>query len=336
MTRAKQVLVLVLLLAIGFGAVWAVAKYRATPPPSGEAYHSVSDWPTSQNNVKIGQVSGVAVDSTGNVFVFQRADKVWEGEELALETISASTILVLDNQTGTLIDQWGADLFVMPHGLTIDQGDNLWLTDVGLHQVFKFDRAGNLLMALGERGVAGDDETHFNMPTDVAVAEDGSFFVSDGYGNSRIVKFSAEGKYLTSWGDQGTEPRQFNIPHSIAIDSQGIIYVADRGNARLQLFDENGQFITEWKDDSFGRPWAVRISNSGNIYIVDGGDQSQFWPNRARILKLDSEGNLLASFGSFGDAPGQFIWPHAIAVGLDEVLYVGEVSTGMRVQKFTR
>lgn len=334
--RAKQVLAVVLLLAMGYGAVWAVAKYRATPRPSGEAYHPVSDWPTAQNNIKIGQVSGVAVDSTGDVFIFQRADKVWEGEALTLDTISASTVLVLDSQTGTLIDHWGADTFVMPHGLTIDADDNLWLTDVGLHQVFKFDRAGNLLMTLGERGVAGNDETHFNMPSDVAVAEDGSFFVSDGYGNSRIVKFSAEGNYLASWGSKGTEPGQFDVPHSIAIDSKGILYVADRGNARLQLFDDNGQFITEWKGSTIGRPWAVRISQTGNIYVVDGGDQSQFWPDRARVLKLDSEGNLLSSFGSFGDAPGQFIWPHAIAVGLDEALYVGEVSTGMRVQKFTR
>ena len=336
MKLAKQILALFLLLAMGYGAVWAVAKYRATPPPRGDAYHLVSDWPASQNKIRIGQVSGVAVDSTGSVFVFQRAEKVWEGEKLELETISASTVLVLDGETGALIDQWGADLFVMPHGLTIDVDDNLWLTDVGLHQVFKFDRAGNLLISLGERGLAGNDATHFNMPTDVAVAEDGSIFVSDGYGNSRIVKFSSEGKYLTSWGDRGTEPGQFDVPHSVAIDSKGIVYVADRGNARLQLFDENGQFITEWKDASLGRPWAVRISDSGNILIVDGGDQSQFWTDRARILKLDSDGNLLAAFGSFGDAPGQFIWPHAIAVGLDEVLYVGEVSTGMRVQKFTR
>jgi len=336
MKYAKQVVALLLLLAIGYGTVWTIAKYRATPPASGELYHAVSDWPVSQNNIKIGQVSGVAVDSSGNVFVFQRADKVWEGEALTLETISAATVLILDSQTGSVINKWGADMFVMPHGLTIDADDNLWLTDVGLHQVFKFDRAGNLLMTLGERGVAGNDETHFNMPTDVAVAKDGSFFVSDGYGNSRIVKFSSEGKYLMSWGDKGNGSGQFDIPHSIAIDSKGILYVADRGNARLQLFNENGQFIAEWKASYLGRPWAVRISHTGNIYVVDGGDQSQFWPDRARILKLDLEGNLLAAFGSFGNAPGQFIWPHAIAVGLDEALYVGEVSTGMRVQKFTK
>jgi peptidylamidoglycolate lyase len=281
-------------------------------------------------------VSGIGVDSGGNVFVFHRADRIWDGEELALDTIPSATLFVLDAETGTLVDQWGADLFVMPHGLTIDHEDNLWLTDVGLHQIYKFDRAGNLLMSWGERGVAGEDSSHFNMPTDVAVAPDGSFYVSDGYRNSRIIKFSSEGDYITSWGTYGTENSQFDVPHSIALDSQGRVYVADRGNARLQIFDETGQFIAEWKDRSLGRPWAVRIGPMGNVFVVDGGDQSQFWPDRARVLKLDSDGQILAAFGSYGEAPGQFIWPHTIAIGSNEELYIGEVARGMRIQKFTR
>ena len=161
--------------------------------------------------------------------------------------------------------------------------------------------------------------------------------VSDGYGNSRIVKFSSDGNYLTSWGSKGTEPGQFDVPHSIALDAQGRVYVADRGNARLQIFDENGQFITEWKSVSLrADPGQCEFNAEGNLFLIDGGDQSQFWPDRARILKLDSEGKILASFGSYGEAPGQFIWPHAIAVGPDDALYIGEVSTGMRIQKFTK
>ena len=284
----------------------------------------------------IGQVSGVDVDSNGDIFVFHRAERVWEGEELTLELIPSPTIFILDDETGNLIESWGADMFVMPHSLTIDKDDNVWLTDVGLHQVFKFDRTGNLLMVIGERGVAGEDATHFNMPTDVAVAPDGSFYVSDGYGNSRIVKFSPDGTYLTSWGSKGTAPGQFDVPHSITLDPQGRVYVADRGNARLQIFDGAGKFITEWKSASLGRPWAVRINEAGNVFIIDGGDQPEFWPDRARILKLDSEGNILASFGSYGEAPGQFIWPHTIAIGPDDTLYIGEVATGMRIQKFTK
>jgi peptidylamidoglycolate lyase len=191
-------------------------------------------------------------------------------------------------------------------------------------------------MAIGERGISGDDNYHFNMPTDVAIAADGSFYVSDGYGNSRVVKFSADGNYLNSWGTYGTGPGQFNTPHSIALDSEGQVYVADRGNARVQIFGEDGKFINEWKNKSMGRPWALRFDNSGNLFLVDGGDQSTFWPDRARILKLDPEGNILASFGSYGDSPGQFIWPHTIAVGSNNAIYVGEVATGMRIQKFIK
>ena len=331
-----RILTVFLFLAIGFGLTWVAAKYIATPPPTGVAYRPVPEWPRLPEGIVLGQVSGVDVDSRGDVFVFHRAERVWEGEEIALEPIPSLTLLILDAESGALLDSWGADTFVMPHGLTIDPEDNLWLTDVGLNQVFKFDRAGNLLMALGERGVPGDDSAHFNMPTDVAVAPDGSFYVSDGYRNSRILKFSPAGDYITGWGSYGTGPGEFDVPHSIALDSQGQVYVADRGNARLQIFDPDGKFLTEWKGKSLGRPWAVRISTSGDLFIIDGGDQAEFWPDRARILKLDPKGKILATFGSYGDAPGQFVWPHAIALSPDDTLYVGEVATGMRIQKFTK
>jgi peptidylamidoglycolate lyase len=316
--------------------VWTITRYWDSPPPGGEAYRFVPGWPRLPEGIHLGQVSGIDVDSKGNVFVFHRAERFWDGEELELDLIPSPTIFILNDETGDLIEWWGADMFVMPHGLTIDNQDNVWLTDVGLHQVFKFDPDGNLLMTLGERGVAGEDTNHFHMPTDVAIAPDGSFYVSDGYGNSRVIQFSAEGDYITSWGNKGTEPGQFDVPHSIALDSQGLVYVADRGNARIQIFDETGQFIKEWKRSSLGRPWAMRIDGRGNIFVVDGGDQNEFWPDRARILKLASEGQILASFGSYGKAPGQFIWPHTIAIGPEGALYVGEVATGMRIQKFMK
>lgn len=326
----------ILLFAVGFGAAWITAKYRASPPASGEAYHLVPNWPQLPDGLILGQVAGVDVASNGNVFVFHRAERVWNGEEIELEFIASPTMLVLDSKTGEVIEQWGAEMFVMPHGLTIDHEDYLWLTDVGLHQVFKFDAKGNLLMTLGERGVAGDDASHFNMPTDVAIAPNGSFYVSDGYVNSRVTKFSSDGQFIMRWGARGMGAGQFDVPHSIALDAQGLVYVADRGNARIQIFDETGRFIKEWKDSSLGRPWAVRINETGEIFIVDGGDQNEYWPDRARILKLDSQGNILASFGSYGRKPGQFIWPHTIAIDSDGALYVGEVATGMRIQKFTK
>jgi len=326
----------IVLLAMSFGLTWVIAKNRASPPPSGEAYHLVPDWPQLPNGLILGQVAAVDVDSNNRVFVFHRAERIWNGEEIKLEFIASPTVLVLDSKTGKVIEQWGAETFVMPHGLTIDTEDNVWLTDVGLHQVFKFDHTGNLLMALGERGVPGEDSAHFNMPTDVAIAPDGSFYVSDGYLNSRVTEFSPKGKYSSSWGMKGNSPGQFDVPHNIALDAQGYVYVGDRGNARIQIFDESGQFIKEWKGSSLGRPWAVRIDPSGNIFVVDGGDQNEFWPDRARILKMNSEGQIIASFGSYGKAAGQFIWPHTIAIGPDGALYVGEVGTGMRIQKFIK
>lgn len=330
----SRVFILLAIIIIVFGITWDYKKY--SPPPSGETYQPIPNWAQYPEGISIGQVSGVGVDSNGDVFVFHRAERIWEGEELTLDLIQSPTIFVLDNETGNLIRWWGAELFVMPHGLTIDKEDNIWLTDVGLHQVFKFDTDGNLLMTLGERGVSGNDESHFNMPTDVAIASDGSFYVSDGYGNSRIVKFSTDGKYLTSWGSYGTESGQFDTPHSIAIDSQNQFYVADRGNARIQIFDEDGEYLSEIKNESIGRPWAIRFDDQENLFVVDGGDQNQFFSDRARILKLDSNGNILASFGSYGEESGQFIWPHTIAIGINGELYIGEVATGMRIQKFIK
>jgi peptidylamidoglycolate lyase len=334
MKRQTQILIGCLILAFLVAAAWAARKIRVSPPASGESYRVVRDWPQLPVGVVLGQVSGVDLDSKGNVYVFHRANRIWSGEEFGLDLIQAPTLLIFDGETGRLLESRGADMFVLPHGLTIDQDDNLWLTDVGLHQVFKFDPEGNLLMTLGEHGVKGSDESHFNQPTDVAVAADGSFYVSDGYGNSRVMKFSPDGKFLMSWGSAGSDLGQFDTPHSIALDSFGNVYVADRGNARLQIFSPDGIFINEWKGPEFGRPWAVRVDLSGNVYIVDGGDQLNLWPDRARILKFDPNGNLLASFGSSGTGPGQFIWPHTIALGKSGELYVGEVSTGMRIQKF--
>lgn len=329
-----RVLLAIVCLILFIGVIWLVKKIQASPPPSGEPYQLVPNWPRLPNETRIGQVSGIGVSSNGEVFVFHRADRIWAGEDYGLDFIASPTVFVLDDKTGELIDSWGADMFVIPHGLTIDHEDNLWLTDVGLHQVFKFDSDGNLLMTLGERGVAGSDNNQFNQPTDVAITQDGTFYISDGYGNSRISKFSPGGEFIASWGTMGSDAGQFDTPHSIALDPSGNVYVADRGNARLQISDPEGNFITEWKEAALGRPWAIRVDALGNMYIVDGGDQSQFFPDRARILKVDADGNILASFGTYGSEPGQFIWPHAIALGNDGALYVGEVATGMRIQKF--
>ena len=335
MNRRKLLLLIPLLLVLNLGLAWITLKILATPAPMGQPFTLVSAWPQLPADMHLGQVSGVGVDSQGQVFVFHRAERVWQGENFGLDKIPSPTIAVFDGASGALLREWGANTFVIPHSLTVDQDDNLWLTDVGLHQVFKFDREGNLLLVLGEPGVPGNDETHFNMPTDVAIAPDGSFYVSDGYGNARVIHFAAAGEFLHQWGTAGDGPGQFAVPHGLALDAQGQVYVADRGNARLQIFTAEGAWVTTWDGGEIGRPWAVRISPDGVVYVVDGGDQREFWPDRARILKLDQAGNVLAAFGAYGDEPGQFIWPHTLALAADGSLYIGEVATGMRVQKFS-
>ena len=298
-------------------------------------YRVIHGWPVLPEGMILGQVSGLGVDSHNHVYVFRRAEKPWS-DDVPLDTNPAATVMVFEGATGNLRAAWGENVFVMPHGLTVDRKDNIWLTDVGLHQVFKFDHAGKLLFSVGERGVPGADGSHFNRPTDVAVASDGSFYVSDGYINSRIAAFSPEGRYLFEWGAKGNGPGQFDVPHGIALDPSGRIYVADRSNARVQLFDETGKYITEWKGRQIGRPWAVRAASDGYLYVVDGGDQPSAPPDRARVLKLEPKGTVVASFGRFGNYDGQLVWPHCIAIGKDGAIYVGDVKTGMRVQKFKK
>jgi len=164
---------------------------------------------TMPDGWKFGRVSSVATDSAGNVYVFHRGKK-------------ADPLIVFD-KTGKYLRSWGRGMFGNPHGLRIDKNNNVWITDNGDHQVMKFTNEGQLLMTLGIKGKAATDDKTFNRPTDIAFAANGDFFVSDGYGNSRVVKFSREGKYLKDWGKRGTAPGEFNTPHSIAIDSKGTV-----------------------------------------------------------------------------------------------------------------
>ena len=328
-----RVLLLVAVLVVA--ALWSALRLVGWPLLNGRSqYTAATDWPSLPPDLVLGQVTGIDVNAQGQVFVFARGDKVWESETIDPSLIPSPTVYVFDGQSGELLTSWGENRFVMPHGLTLDPAGNVWLTDVGLHQVFQFDGAGNLLLTLGEAGVPGSDAAHFNRPTDVAVAADGSFYVSDGYLNSRIVHFAADGRFLHEWGSAGTASGEFDVPHSLDVDAEGRVYVADRGNARLQIFDGDGRFLSSWHDElQIGRPWAVRVGADGFVYVVDGGDQNEWLPDRARILKLTPEGEIVDRFGGYGRGPGQFIWPHALAVAADGTLFVAEVGQGQRMQK---
>jgi peptidylamidoglycolate lyase len=171
------------------------------------------------------------VDSHNHVFVFHRAGREWS-DPFPDDAIGPPTVIAFDGTTGEQVVEWGDNLFVMPHGLTVDDQDNLWVTDVGRHQIFKFTHDGDLLLSVGTDRSPGDDSTHFNLPTDVAVLPDGSFYVSDGYANTRVAKFSSTGQFEFQWGSPGSEAGQFDLPHGIAVDEDGRVYVADRSNLR--------------------------------------------------------------------------------------------------------
>jgi peptidylamidoglycolate lyase len=242
---------------------------------------------------------------------------------------------MFDGATGKLLSTWGENRFIMPHGLTVDHEGNLWLTDVGLHQVFKFTPEGKLLLSLGERAVPGNDHAHFNLPTDVAVLRDGSFYVSDGYKNTRVMKFSVDGQFQFEWGTKGQGDGEFNLPHGIAIDVQGRVIVCDRENERLQVFDAKGGFLHEWKGPQIGKPYGVGMGLNGHVFVIDGGSPSLKPAERGKAVELDASGTVIDTFGSSGSSPGQFQLGHDIAIGPDGAVYVAE-GTGARVQKFVR
>ena len=324
MSRAA-ISVLCLLLA---GCVGPASQHGPPPP-----YQVVHGWPQLPEGRILGQATGVALDPRGNVFVFHRAGRMWS-EDPALPVISEPTIEVFEGASGRHLRSWGANLFVMPHGLTIDRQGNVWVTDVLLHQVFKFSPRGELLLTLGEARVPGTDRMHFNLPTDVAVLSDGSFYVSDGYANARVVKFSPTGEYQFEWGRKGTGPGEFDLPHAIDVDDAGRVYVADRANARVQVFDRRGNFLAQWRGAEIGRPYSIAVSGDRAI-IIDGGDQPEQGPDRAGAAEVDLDGRVLARFGRFGNQDGQFRLAHDVAVAADGSIFVVD-AWGQRVQKFAR
>jgi DNA-binding beta-propeller fold protein YncE len=279
-----------------------------------------------------GHVTGVGVDSHNRVFVFHRAEHATLGAKFD-SPVKSPAIMVFDGDTGRQVAAWGENLFWFPHGLRVDAHDNIWITDVQLDQVMKFSNDGKLLLTVGEKGVKGNDGLHFFGPADVAVDADGSFYVADGYGNSRVAKFSPEGKFLFDWGRKGDGPGEFDLVHNVLIGSDGRIYVADRSNSRIQIFQRDGTFIAQWKSPELGRPWALAEGPDRLLYVVDGGDLHPWPPDRSHLLKLDFHGNILGTWASYGNYDGQLFWGHDIAVGKDGAVYVGDIK-GMHLQKF--
>jgi DNA-binding beta-propeller fold protein YncE len=295
-------------------------RYRADP--------AWARWP---GDWQIREVTAVATDSRDRVFVFSRGDH---------------SVAVFD-PSGELLFAWGQGLFTRPHGITIGPDDAVYCTDDLDHTVRKFTAEGSLLMTLGTSGQPADTGATsldyrtirragepFHYPTNLAVAKSGELYVSDGYGNARIHRFSADGKLLASWGEPGSGKGQFHVPHGLAVDRHGTVYVADRENSRIQLFSPDGEFLREWTD--VARPCDVAIDSEGRAFVAELGHQAGRWPGwgpcptgatGGRVSIFDSAGKLLARFGG-GERPcaaGDFFAPHDIWLDARGDFYVAEV-----------
>ncbi len=323
-------LIIAIILYIVFGS-----KPKGKAFNNGAQYKLVKNWPQFPDGFTLGNPTGIGIDSNQNIVVFHRASREWPYiMSMPKSFIKEHTILVLERETGKIIHSWGNGLFVMPHGLTVDRNNNIWVTDVGLHQVFKFSYNGKLLLKLGEAGVEGNDSTHFNKPTDVTVASDGSFYVSDGYGNSRIIKFSASGKYLFKWGKAGNKPGEFNIPHAIDLDKKGNVYVADRENARIQVFTADGIFLKEWKNPDWGAICSVVYNKiNGSFTAVDDVAILKLRHQGSNIMTFDSAYTQTKQFGRGGLYSGPLSWYHDLTVDREGNIYVGDI-LGNKLQKF--
>jgi|SRR5664279_432747 len=299
-------------------------------------YVLVTDWPQLPEGYSLSQPGGIGIDTSQNIFVFHRPGRRWKllEEEFPDSLISSNTILMIDRNSGKIKNSWGANLFIMPHGLTVDGHNNVWVTDVGLHQVFKFSHEGLLLMKLGVAKIPGNDSLHFNRPTDVAVAQDGSFYVSDGYRNSRVIKFSKDGKYLFEWGRKGDKPGEFHIPHAIDLDARGNVYVADRENNRIQEFDAEGRFIKEWKNNSLDKLYSVAINQKNqHVFAADYLIVMDVIIKGSNIVQFDQDGHVISEFGRVGSYMGPTCRYHDLAIDNEGSIYVGDI-LGNRIQKF--
>jgi sugar lactone lactonase YvrE len=240
----------------------------------------------------LGSTAAIDVDHDGtSIWAFERCGGTSQG--LACADSSLAPLLKFDS-SGKLVKSFGSGMFVSPHGIHIDRDGNVWVTDgtgrgAKGHQVFKFSPEGKVLMTLGKAGVAGDGADTFNQPSDVFVAPNGDIFVADGHGgnsNARIVKFSKDGKFIGAWGKKGSGPGEFDTPHSLAMDSSGRLFVADRGNSRIQIFDHEGKQLAEWKQ--FGRPSGLYIDKNDILYAADTQSDEKTNPGYQRGIRVGS------------------------------------------------
>jgi len=336
------------LIAMGTPGGFAASSESGAQWGAQTSYRAVYGWEKLPEGRKLGVVSGVFPDPDGeHIWVLSRCG----GNGCAGSDVDP--ILKFDLE-GNLIDSFGGGLTAWPHGFFLDHEGNLWVTEgapagdqrgeagiaLGMgHQVLKFSPEGEVLMRLGEAGVPGDDENHFNGPAGVAVARNGDIWVVDGHrgGNNRMLRFAPDGTFLQEWGggidSASAEPGLFNDPHHIAFDSAGRIFVSDRGNNRLQIFYSQGNFIELWTQ--FSRPSGIYIDANDMIYVADGMSGAEYNPGGQRGIRVGNArtGEVITRIDDHHEyGPGQS-GAEFLAIDADGNIYAGEVAS-QRLVKF--
>lgn len=288
--------------------------------PAPFPLEALPEWETLPDGMSLHETPGVSVATDDTVYVLTR---------------NPENPVIVFTPDGEFLRTFGAGTFTArTHAILAAHDGHIYCADDGSHTITKWTTEGELLLTIGTPGesaprFSGDP---FNRPTDMAVAEDGSIFISDGYGNARIHKYAPDGEHLLSWGEPGIDPGQFMCPHNIALRGERV-YVADRESHRVQIFDLEGRFVTSW--NNIHRPCGLTVGPEGHVYIgeLNGvGLMEGALGIGHRVSVFDADGNLLGRYGDpeEGEEPGRFIAPHGIAVDSHGDVYVGEVSYTIR------
>ena len=291
-------------------------------------------WPQRPANMGWGDVPGIAVDRQDQVWIFTRTNP-------AVQVFTAE---------GRFVRAWGEGVVSNAHHIRIDRDGNVWLADIGYHVVRKCTPEGKVLLTIGTPGQRGEGPNLLNKPTDMVIAANGDVFISDGYGNSRVAHFDHNGKFIKAWGTLGTGRENFSLPHAIALDSRGRLYVADRSNVRVQVYDQTGRLLDSWHDIIV--PWGFWMTDRDEVWVC--GSSPMPWRRDAKypaaplgcppkdqvFMKFNTEGKLLQLWtvpkGEDGkERAGECNWLHCIALDSKGNIYAGDI-IGKRAQKFVR
>ncbi|MGE0757907.1 MAG: peptidyl-alpha-hydroxyglycine alpha-amidating lyase family protein [Pirellulaceae bacterium] len=309
-----------------------------TPPPVDYPRDNVTwgykvdaAWPTATSAYPWKAMPGIAIDETGLIWTLNRG-------EMPVQVYNAG---------GELVTQWGQGYFASPHQIRFGVHGDVWIADSHAHAVYKFTRSGEKLLTIGIPGEPGNDMRRMKMPTDMVETPSGDIFISDGYRNNRVVVANAKGEIIRTFGELGTGPGQLSLPHAIARDSKGRLYVADRNNSRVQVFTEAGELVSQWTN--LCQPWTVRVTAKDEVYVC-GASPSQWRtadvqmgipPKDQIVMKFDTTGRVLAWWHfpqgphepNEAARPGELSWVHGMDIDKDGNLYLGDIM-GQRAQRF--